>query len=80
MIVSSRRQRLLLAALGAFIFPLAQAADGMDSGFMPKGGRALLLQQLFGAPGEAAQLRELVQARRSEPEWRAFIEPRARRR
>lgn len=53
MIVSSRRQRLLLAALGAFIFPLAQAADGMDSGFMPKGGRALLLQ-LFGVPGEAA--------------------------
>jgi hypothetical protein len=58
MIVSSRRQRLLLAALGAFIFPLAQPADGMDSGFMPKGGRALL--QLFGGPGEAAQLRELV--------------------
>jgi hypothetical protein len=52
MIVSSRRQRLLLAALGAFIFLLAQAADDMDSGFMPKGGRALLLQ-LFGAPGKA---------------------------
>jgi len=32
MIVSSRRQRLLLAALGAFIFPLAQAAGRADPG------------------------------------------------
>ncbi len=33
----------------------------MDSGFMPKGGGALL--QLFGAPGEVVRLRELLQAR-----------------
>jgi len=69
--------RLLLAVLGFLVFPLAQAADTLDYRFMPKGGRALLLQFL-GAPLGAAELRAIAQARRSEAEWRDFVEPRAK--
>ena len=39
---------------------------------MPKGGRALLLD-LLGAPATLAELRSIVQARRTEPEWRNFF-------
>jgi len=65
------RGRIFLAALAVAVFVLAQAA-GEDNAFMPKGGRALLLD-LSGAPAKLAELRNIVQVRRTEPEWRDFI-------
>jgi len=62
---------LLPAALGIVVVALAQAA-GEDHGFMPKGGRALLLE-LLGVPPDQAELRAIAQARRTEPEWRDFV-------
>jgi hypothetical protein len=75
---TTNRQRLLLlflAVLGIFAAALAQAAGGEDSGFMPKGGKTLLLE-LLGAQPPPAELRSITQARRSEAEWRAFVESR----
>ena len=63
--------RMFLAVLAVAIFALAQAA-GEDNAFMPKGGRALLLD-LLGAPVKLAELRSIAQARRTEPEWRDFL-------
>lgn len=63
--------RLFLAGFAIAVFAFAQAA-GEDVSFMPKGGRALLLD-LLGAPPDQAELRAIAQARRTEPEWRAFI-------
>jgi len=62
---------LLLAALGVAVFAFAQAA-GEDNAFMPKGGRALLLD-LLGVPPDQTELRAIAQARRTESEWRDFV-------
>ncbi len=40
-----------------------------DPGFMPKGGKTLLLEVL-GTPPNLAEVRRIVAARRSEAEWR----------
>jgi hypothetical protein len=56
----------LLAAAGLAI---AGAAETFD--FMPKGGRALLVQVAGKAP---AQLRGITQERRTEPQWREFAD------
>lgn len=66
----------MLAALGALAFALAQAA-GEDPGFMPKGGRALLLD-LPGVSSDRAELRAIVTTRRSEAEWRDFVAARGK--
>jgi len=42
-----------------------------DNTFMPKGGKTLLLE-IAGPPG-AAELREIVQSRRTETEWHDFL-------
>jgi len=63
--------RLFLAVLGIAVFAFAQAA-GEDNAFMPKGGRALLLDVL-GVPPDQAELRTIAQARRTEPEWLDFV-------
>jgi hypothetical protein len=63
--------RLFLAVLAIALSAFAQAA-GEDNAFMPKGGRALLLD-LLGAPYDVAQLRGIAQARRTEPQWRDFV-------
>lgn len=76
MIALKRSSRLFLAALGVVVFTVAQAA-GEDHGFMPKGGRALLLQML-GTPPKAEELREIAQARRTEPKWREFVSARGK--
>lgn len=75
MTAARRRSRLFLAVLGAIVFTLAQAAGGEDLDFMPKGGRALLLD-LLGTPADVAELRSIAKARRTEPEWRAFVDAR----
>lgn len=66
-----RGGRLFLAVLAIAVCVFAQAA-GEDNAFMPKGGRALLLD-LLGAPTDQAELRAIAQARRTEPEWRDFV-------
>ena len=71
MSTAANRGRMLLAAVAITVFTLAQAA-GEDNAFMPKGGRALLLD-LLGAPANLAELRSVAQARRTEPEWRNFF-------
>lgn len=63
--------RLLLAVFAVAVFVFAQAA-GEDNAFMPKGGRALLLD-LLGVPPDQTELRAIAQARRTEPEWRDFV-------
>lgn len=62
---------LLLAVVAIAVFAFAQAA-GEDNAFMPKGGRALLLD-LLGVPPDQMELRAIAQARRTEPEWRDFV-------
>lgn len=63
--------RLFLAVVAIAVFAFALAA-GEDNAFMPKGGRALLLD-LLGAPPDQAELRAIAQAHRTEPEWRDFV-------
>jgi hypothetical protein len=64
-------RRLVAAGIAIAALALAQAA-GEDVAFMPKGGRALLLD-LLGAPTDRSELRAVVQNRRTEQEWRDFI-------
>lgn len=61
----------VLAALGAAVALLAHAAAGEDFEFMPKGGRALLLELVGTAP---AQLRTVTQEKRTEAQWREFVD------
>jgi hypothetical protein len=57
----------LLAAILAFaLLLLARSVAAIDATFMPKGGRALLVE-LMGA--DEAQLRAVAIARRTESEW-----------
>lgn len=72
-----RRRERHLWTVGALLFGLvlllvARPARAIDSDFMPKGGRELLLQ-LFGAPAQEADLRNAVRAKRTEAEWREFL-------
>ena len=57
---------LPLAIASAAVVLLAAGGETFD--FMPKGGRALLLETVAGA-----QLREVVQAKRTEPEWLQWV-------
>jgi hypothetical protein len=82
MTAARRRGRFLLAALGAALLTssslfLPPAASAQDYSFMPKGGKALLLELVAAAP-DAAQLRASLQARRGEPQWREFVAARAK--
>ena len=63
--------RLLLAVLAIAVSAFVQAG-GEDNAFMPKGGRALLLD-LLGAAPDQVELREIAQARRTEPQWLDFV-------
>lgn len=63
--------RLFLVVLAMAVSAFVQAA-GEDNAFMPKGGRALLLD-LLGTPADQVELRAIAQARRTEPQWLDFI-------
>jgi len=63
--------RRLLLVVGMALAAVAAGA-GEDYAFMPKGGRALLLDVL-GTPPDAAELRAIAQAKRTEAEWRDFV-------
>ena len=78
---SARRMRLLCGALGC---ALASALVGVhaqptgeDDTFMPKGGRALLLETV-GKTAGADELRQIAQSRRTEAQWRQFANTRGK--
>ena len=75
--MTARGGVLLVAAAGALVFLPALASPGEDYDFMPKGGKALLLEVL-GTPPDMAEFRMIVRARRTEKEWRTAIAPRAK--
>lgn len=64
---------LLVAAIASLVPARAQ----LDELFMPKGGRALLLEVLGERPG-APEVRDIVQARRSADEWQVLLAPRSK--
>jgi hypothetical protein len=63
--------------LGFVLLGLSPALSQLDYGFMPKGGKTLLLELLGGAPTEK-DVRAIVEARRSEAEWREALSTRAK--
>lgn len=77
MTAASPRRWLFPAAVGMLLFGLAPALSQLDYGFMPKGGKGLLLE-LLGSPPNDKDLRGIIEARRSEAEWRDAIAARAK--
>lgn len=71
------RGPMLLAVVGALVLPGARAAPGEGYEFMPKGGKALLLEML-GPDPSPADVRALTKARHTEAGWRKVIGPRAK--
>jgi hypothetical protein len=67
---------LAVAAVPA-LSPPSHAAGGEDPAFMPKGGRALLLD-LMPQPKAEAELRQITQQKRTEQEWRAYVDDRGK--
>jgi hypothetical protein len=61
----------MLAGFGAGAALLALAAAGEDFNFMPKGGRALLVEAVGAS---SAQLRGIVHEKRTDPQWREFVD------
>lgn len=72
MISGRRAGRLALFISGALLLAALPALSQMDFGFMPRGGKALLLD-LLGDPPDRTELRKIAGARRSEAEWRDDI-------
>jgi len=74
MTTARRVSLVLLAILAAILLlMLARSASGEDFAFMPKGGRALLVE-LPGAAANPAELRGIVRSRRTDAEWRSFVD------
>ena len=69
MTTAPQRKWLIPVAFGVLFFGLAPALSQLDYSFMPKGGKALLLEVL-GSPPDDKDLRKLIEARRSQAEWR----------
>lgn len=72
MISARPRAWLVPATLGALLLLLVPALSQLDYHFMPKGGRALLLEVL-GTPANDKELRSIVSARRDEKAWGEFM-------
>jgi hypothetical protein len=71
-------KKLSALAVGFLLLGLVPAlSQQLDHGFMPKGGKTLLLELLGSAPSDK-DMRAIIEARRSEPEWRETMGPRAR--
>jgi hypothetical protein len=70
-------KKLSALAVSFLLLGLVPAlSQQLDHGFMPKGGKTLLLE-LLGSPPSGKDIRAIVEARRSEPEWRQTVGPRA---
>lgn len=67
--------RLILAMLCSLFLALPPALGQVDLDFMPKGGKALLIQ-LLGDSGDSAELGGIAAAQRSESEWSDVFSPR----
>ena len=61
-------RRLALMSVCSALFAVAVHAAGEDPGFMPRGGRTLLL----AVARDAGELHAVAQARRSEAQWKEF--------
>jgi hypothetical protein len=77
MSVAAARKLLIPAVFGAFLLGLMPALSQLDYSFMPKGGKALLLE-MIGSPPDSKQLSEILSARRSEEEWRKAVAEKAK--
>lgn len=77
MIAARQRKWLIPVTLGILFFCVAPALSQLDYGFMPKGGKTLLLEVL-GSPPDQQELRKIVEARRSEAEWRDAMSARGK--
>ncbi len=66
----------LRAALASSALALVLPALAEDFDFMPKGGRALLVE-ISRTQGEAL-LQDANRSKRTEPEWRAFVQARGK--
>lgn len=75
---TARPRRLLIPAVfGLSLLGLLPALSQLDYDFMPKGGKTLLLELLGKAP-DAKDLRQIVEARRSDAEWQSAMAARAK--
>jgi len=68
MILRIRWQWLIPAMLGAMFLGLMPAHSQLDYSFMPKGGKALLLE-ILGSKPDTKDLLSILSARRSEEDW-----------
>lgn len=78
MILGVRRQWLIPAVLGGLLLGLAPAFSQLDYSFMPKGGKALLLD-ILGYKPDKKDLLNLLAARRNEAEWQKSMAERVKR-
>ena len=69
--ITARHACRLLIAMSLLAIGVSSAMAQEDEAFMPKGGKALFLE-LKDTP-RAAELREIGNLTRTEPEWRAYL-------
>jgi hypothetical protein len=69
--------KVLLALATAGLFAGLAFGQQLDFGFMPKGGKTLLIEAL-GRELKSSELRAIVEARRTEAEWREAIASRTK--
>ena len=74
---ATRRRWFAPVALGALLLGLAAARSQLDSGFMPKGGRTVLLDVLGKVP-DGRELKSILTARRTEAGWREAMAERVK--
>jgi len=67
-------RRMLLIACCAWLLMVPALSAQLDFNFMPKGGKALLIQVL-GDKADSVAVRQITQVRRGEQEWLKELEP-----
>ena len=77
MILRIRRQWLIPAIFGALFLGLAPALSQLDYTFMPKGGKALLLE-ILGSKPDRKDLLNILAVRRSEEDWQQSMAQRVK--
>lgn len=68
---------LIPVTFGTLLLGLVPALSQLDYSFMPKGGKALLVQIVGNSP-DSNELREILTARRSEEDWRKAVAEKAK--